>query len=491
MNEEELQKLLLAAKNTLQQGDQDGAIKLYEDIASKDPNNAEAHMRLAELYTGKGLKDQASRELLLLGDAYYESRLFKNALRYFQKVLELDPGQIDARTKAAEIYVNEEMEREAKLEYLAIAEYYLSSADMNKAEEFAGKAINLKSIEAHYIMGLVHFKRGMYKEAAVSLETLCKIKVNHVGALIHLGFSQIENGKFTDSIAAFERVMKIEPASIDALKGLTDAFARKGSSMEAAGYYTKAIDAMLKAKVFEDALKFGLQYIKGSPTKPEGHYGLGQVYEAKGIGREAVSSYKLAGDLFLKQKAEIKAKEAYDKADALEKTMPADAPVRTPVEQIKQPAVPPAAIPQKNDDLIIERTGVKSAEPAVLKPRLDPIRESFMQAAPAVPKEEVKKEIETPKPAPIVQEVTPLTEAKGDVDELFEQTEKHMKDGFFEKAIEIYRVILKKEPRNNTVRQKLHQAYILLAQQEEEIAGKTASKKSDAPKEKKSKISYL
>ncbi|MEI6845896.1 MAG: tetratricopeptide repeat protein, partial [Candidatus Firestonebacteria bacterium] len=261
MNEEELQKLLLAAKNTLQQGDQDGAIKLYEDIASKDPNNAEAHMRLAELYTGKGLKDQASRELLLLGDAYYESRLFKNALRYFQKVLELDPGQIDARTKAAEIYVNEEMEREAKLEYLAIAEYYLSSADMNKAEEFAGKAINLKSIEAHYIMGLVHFKRGMYKEAAVSLETLCKIKVNHVGALIHLGFSQIENGKFTDSIAAFERVMKIEPASIDALKGLTDAFARKGSSMEAAGYYTKAIDAMLKAKVFEDALKFGLQYI--------------------------------------------------------------------------------------------------------------------------------------------------------------------------------------------------------------------------------------
>ena len=152
MNEEELQKLLLTANEVLQKGDKDKAISLYENIIYKDPNNAEGHMRLAELYSEKGYKDKASGELLLLGNAYYESRLFKNALKYFQKVLELDPTQIDARIKAAEIYVNEEMEREAKLEYLAIAEHFLSSNDMNKAEEFSTKAINLKSIEAHYIM---------------------------------------------------------------------------------------------------------------------------------------------------------------------------------------------------------------------------------------------------------------------------------------------------------------------------------------------------
>ncbi|OGF51871.1 MAG: hypothetical protein A2044_01335 [Candidatus Firestonebacteria bacterium GWA2_43_8] len=496
MNEEELQKLLLAATEVLQKGDKDKAISLYEDIISKDPNNAEAHMRLAELYSEKGLKEKATHELLLLGNAYYESRLFKNALKYFQKVLEIDPAQIDARIKAAEIYVNEEMEREAKLEYLAIAEHYLSSNDLNKAEEFSKKAIDLKSIEAHYIMGLVHFKRGMFKEAAGSLETLVKIKVNHVGALLHLGYSQVGNGKFSDAAAAFERVLKTEPGSIDALKGLTDAFAKKGSSMEAAGYYVKAMDAMLKGKVYDDAVKFGLDFVKGSPTNAEAHFKLAQIYEGKGTNKEAAVSYKTSGDLYLKQKMEGKAKEAFDKVAVLDKTAPAvlkPAPVTTPV-----PAAPEVEQTAKKEDDLIERTGVKSTEQHA-KPKADPMRQSFIETENPASKVDVKPPVEAPKSAPNVvlpaaaDEVTPLTEAKGDVDELFSQAEKHMKDGFFEKAIEIYRVILKKEPRNNTVRQKLHQSYLLLAQQEEEIGNKNAASapKKDAPKEKKSKISYL
>src|SRR3989339_103114 len=466
MNEEELQKLLLAANEVLQKGDKDNAISLYESIISKDPNNAEGHMRLAELYSAKGLIEKASKELLLLGNAYYESRLFKNALKYFQKVLEIDPTQIDARIKAAEI---------------------------------SNKAIGLKSIEAHYILGLVHFKRGMFKEAAASLETLVKIKVNHVGALLHLGYSNVGNGKFSDAVLAFERVLKAEPASIDALKGLTDAFGRKGSAMEAFGYYVKAMDAMLKAKIYDDAVKFGLEYVKGSPTNPEGHLKLAQIYEAKSMNKESAASYKMAGDNFLKQKAEIKAKEAYDKAMLLEKSGQAAPSSVTDSRPQTVNLTPNPVVEQqikKQDDLVIERGSVGVPEQPV-KPKADPMRQSFIDSDPVRPKAEIKQESESPKPVPVVQqvpqreEVTPLTEAKGDIDELFIQTEKHMKDGFFEKAIEIYRVILKKEPRNNTVRQKLHQAYLLLAQQEEEIGNKTAAPKKDAPKEKKSKISYL
>ena len=506
MNEDELQKMLAKASEVLLQGDKDKAISLYEDIIAKDPNNAEAHMKLADLYTEKGMKDRASHELLLLGNAYYESRLFKNALKYFQRVLELDPGHIDARTKAAEIYVNEEMEREAKLEYLAIAEHYLSANDLNKAEEFATKAIDLKSIEAHYIMGLVLFKRGMFKEAVGSLETLTKIKVNHVGALLHLGYSHVNNGKYSDAVTVFERALKAEPAGVDALKGLADAQAKKGSSTEATGWYVKAMDAMVKLKDYDNAIKFGLDFTKGSPVNPEGFYKLAQVYEIQKLNKEASKYYKIAGDNYTKQKAEVKAKECLDKAALLgqsasvEQAAPAQAPPAEPAPDLK-PVMPPAAPKQQGEDLI-ERT----VAPSTSKPKsMDSIRNSFMgdaadelpKAPPpkaAVPKEDIKpKAAPKPPPAPVPEEVTPFTEAKGDVAELFEQAEKHMKDGYFEKAIEIYRVILKKEPRNNTVRQKLHQAYLQLAQQEEEIGSKNAAPapKKDAPKEKKSKISYL
>ena len=259
------------------------------------------------------------------------------------------------------------------------------------------------------------------------------------------------------------------------------------------------MDAMLKAKIYDDAVKFGLEYVKGSPTNPEGHLKLAQIYEAKSMNKESAASYKMAGDNFLKQKAEIKAKEAYDKAMLLEKSGQAAPSSVTDSRPQTVNLTPNPVVEQqikKQDDLVIERGSVGVPEQPV-KPKADPMRQSFIDSDPVRPKAEIKQESESPKPVPVVQqvpqreEVTPLTEAKGDIDELFIQTEKHMKDGFFEKAIEIYRVILKKEPRNNTVRQKLHQAYLLLAQQEEEIGNKTAAPKKDAPKEKKSKISYL
>jgi tetratricopeptide (TPR) repeat protein len=496
MSEEELQKLLEAANSVLQKGDKAKALSLYEEIVIKDPNNAEAHMRLAELYAEKGLKEKALTELLLLGNAYYESRLFKNALKYFQKVLELDSLQIEVRVKAAEIYVNEDMEREAKLEYLAIAEHFLSANELNRAEEYAKKAIELKSLEAHYIMGLIYFNRGMFREAAVSLEILTKIKVNHVGALLHLGHSHVNSGKFAEAAAVFERVLKAEPDSIEALKGLTDSFVRKGSAAEATGIYIQAIDAMLKARVLSDAIEFGLEFVKGSPTNPEGHVKLAQVYEAKSMTKEAAAAYKLAGNYYLKQKAATKSKEALDKAALLEKITSVVPPAPAPaVQKEAVTKAPPAGFGQKEagkaKEIIIERTSVFPKQQ--IKAKTDPLIQSFINDTADKSTIEIKETAEfsaIPK-TEAKEETGPLQEIKGEIDELFALSDKHMKDGFYEKAIELYRVILKKESRNSIVRQKLHQAYLLLAQQEEEIVVANEDVKKISSKEKKNKISYL
>ena len=80
------------------------------------------------------------------------------------------------------------------------------------------------------------------------------------------------------------------------------------------------------------------------------------------------------------------------------------------------------------------------------------------------------------------------------------KAEESIKNGFIEKAIELYRTILKKDPKNTDILQKLHNAYILLAQKEEEIVEKDKGKdteeveESNEPTDKKKKrvkISYL
>jgi tetratricopeptide (TPR) repeat protein len=327
MKEDELQELLEKANSSLQKGNKDQAISLYEEIVLSDPENALAHMRLAELYAEKGLKEKALDELLLLGNAYYESRLFKNALKYFLKVLELDPVQIDTRIKVADIYNNDELESKAKLEYLAIAEYFLSANNLKKAKEYAKKAIELKSLEALYVLGRIQYTQGMFKEAAVSLETLTKIKINHVAALLCLGCSYVGDSKYYEAVVVFKKVLRLEHENIEALKGLTDAYAGKGSSVEAIGYYLKGIDLMTKTKDFDGAIKISLKFIKSYPAEAEGYAKLAEVYEAKGMKKEAGDYYKLAGNYYQKQKAAAKAEYYNEKAEFLGKNIPASAPV--------------------------------------------------------------------------------------------------------------------------------------------------------------------
>ncbi|MEI7904207.1 MAG: tetratricopeptide repeat protein [Candidatus Firestonebacteria bacterium] len=480
MKEEEITKLLNEAEGVLQKGDSDGALALYEEITAKDPNNAEAHSKLAELYSEKGQKEKASKEFLLLGGAYYESRLFKNALKYFQKVLEIDPSQIEARIKSAEIYVNQEMEREAKLEYLAIAEHYLSENKLNEAEEFSGKAIELKSIEAHYITGLVHYARAMWKEAAQELEILIKIKVNHIGAHIHLASCYTNMSKAQLAISTLEKVLKIEPKNPDIFRGLGDAYAKKGSLAEAVNNYGKAI-AILETTDLDAAASVSETLVANCPGMAEAHQKHSNILEKKGLYKEAAESCKLAAELFTKAKNLTAAKQLTEKAAYLSvrDSGPAAESEKKP-EQTVEKATEPIKFERKPEpkssftgDIIIEKStsSVQSKSEYNQKPRLE--------------------DIDLPP-------VTPVSE-KGTVEEMFGQAEKHMKDAFFEKAIEIYRLILRKEPRNTTVRTKLHQAYLLLAQQEDDISKvqeKTLPVKPNSAgpvqkKEKKSKISYL
>jgi len=482
MKEEEIQKLLNEANSYCEQGDKDKAISIYEKIIEADPNYAEAHMKLAELYAEKGLKEKASNEFLLLGNAYYESRLFKSALKYFQRVLELSPTCVEARIKAGEIYVSCEMEREAKLEFLAVAEHYLSENDLDKAEEFSKKAIDLKSIEAHYIMGLINFKRGMWKEAIAELELLTKIKVAHIGALLHLGICYSNIGKFTEAVNTFERILKLEPENIDAQKGIGEAYFKKGFSKEGFEHYSKAIESQVKNNAIDDAIKTCQDLIKYLPTSPEAHEKYADLFKQKGNIKDAVSEYIQAGDLYIKSKAENKAKESYNRALSLDpnndvlKQKLSGAEVVTPKPTVEvSKKEPPKEEPPKGE---LPKGELPKKEPTPIVTEEPVPKVSKEKISESIPKEEVFKGS------------TPLTDIKGDVQELFEQAEKFMKDSFFEKALEIYRVILKKEPHNMLVRQRLHQAYLLLAQQEEEIA-KNVEKQDKGPKDKKSKISYL
>ena len=535
MSEELAKKYLGEANAALQAKELDKALQLFEHVAEQDPNNAEAHTRLAELYSEKGMKEKAANEYHLLGSAYYESRLFKNALKYFLKVLELDPAAIDSRIKAAEIYVTQEMEREAKLEYLAIAEHFLSSGDLSRAEEFAKKAIELKSIEAYYIIGLVCFRRAMWKEAAVELEKLVKIKLNHAGAWTHLSICYSYLNKINEALAAADKVMKIDPTEPYSQRAAGLANAKKGDIEKAIPFYVAAIDEALHRGETEKILEVSNEAVTMLPGSPDIMFKRGEALETAELGKQAAEAFNTAAELYRKGSAEESAGIAVERARTAEKLVPKGKTAREPEPKPKQaeahtPASGvtivmnkgvPVAVPKKtaetsskeNESLILEIDGKErkqaqqqqtqeaapsKTEPVVIEKGAPPAGGQKPGPAWDAIRESLKRDASVNfRPATAVSPDAAQRNTPESVEELFEIAGKHIKDGYFEKAIEMYRIILKKSPRNTDVRAKLHQAYLLLAQQEEDISavqeGKQEEKKpdGDVPEKKKSKIAYL
>jgi tetratricopeptide (TPR) repeat protein len=153
--EKERQKQILIKKHTIAEkfiegGEIDKAIETYKEIIQLSPANFETYQKLGELYAEKGDKQSAQEYYRKIVDIYFKNRLYKRALPIYQKILEMQPDDISAREKIAEIYEREANESDAKREFLFLAEYYWKEKNIEKTDFFAQKAVEFKSIEAHF-----------------------------------------------------------------------------------------------------------------------------------------------------------------------------------------------------------------------------------------------------------------------------------------------------------------------------------------------------
>lgn len=461
MSEEEVKKLSDSAEQALQAGNADNAISLYNKVIEIDPRNANAYTKLAELYESKGMKDEAASKYLFIGNAYYESKLLKGSMKFFQKVLELDPKRLDAREKLAQIYESEDMEREAKMEFLHVAEDYLEHKDLNKAEEFSQKAISLKSIEAHYVLGKVFYERAMFKEAITEFEYILKFKMKHTGALNYVGNSYMKLNKFPEAIITFDKVLKIEENNLEAMEGIALAYKNKGDIAGAVTNYLSAAKEYTNQKDIDKANSILKEAEAVSAGNAEAQNKIAVFYEAVSNKDKAKEFYIKAGKLFMKNRTKDNAQLCFTKALEID----------------------PGSI-EANDGLKEITSSVPDASAKELKQE---------KAEKTEIKKEIKEEIKEKPAGGKFEENVPAEIVTGGAEDLMIQADQNLKDGFFQKAIDIYRHLLKQNPADMTVRQKLHQAYILAAQQEQEITDKAkdSAPKIDGKKPKKNKISYL
>src|SRR6202049_2550611 len=118
------------------------AIAMYKKISKLKPS-LEGVLKLAELYTQQGLFNDARSQYLQVAEEFLKSGELDNAVRIFQKTLEMDPENVAMRTRLAEVYVRLGKKTEAWQIFAAAGETLRAKGQTGPAEEVVQRMLAL------------------------------------------------------------------------------------------------------------------------------------------------------------------------------------------------------------------------------------------------------------------------------------------------------------------------------------------------------------
>ena len=149
------------------------AIAMYKKL-SKLRSSTECVLRLAELYTQQGLFNDARAQYLQVAEEFLKSGQLDQAVRIFQKTLEMDPDNVAMRTRLAEVYVRMGKKEEAWQLLTAAAESLRNKGQLAAADEILGRMLKLEpgSSYALVLRGRAALESG---DAAAAIECLKQV----------------------------------------------------------------------------------------------------------------------------------------------------------------------------------------------------------------------------------------------------------------------------------------------------------------------------
>lgn len=409
------------APNVVQAIDQ-----LKGEIAS-DPKNFENYQKLGDLLAKNGRNAEAAKQYLVIGDALYNKRMFKKAGAVFQRIIKLDPACLPARVALGEVYAKEGSYSDAKKEFLAVAEGLIRQGNLERGRQFAQKAIQMKSIEAHYYLGLVFCQTDQLEDARSEFETLLKFKVNHVAALFQLARILTAANQAEAAFQLYERIIKKDTKNADAFENMARLGLEQNNIAQAVENFTKAMDTFAANEEWERAAINAYEAAKLEPGNQELYLKMADASYNADLEEQAAEACFVLADLLEGEGKEKEAVEMRAKAAGL--------------------------------------VGKESPAPKV-------------KSQTAAPKQEQAPLAQTIKPAAAQ---SPTGE---DSQVMMNIAVTYVQQGSLDEAIEIYQKILKNDPNNEKVKNALTRVYAMFAgiNPETAVARKTTPVKPEASK---------
>jgi tetratricopeptide (TPR) repeat protein len=282
------QKVLVAAEKYVQQGKLQNAIAEYEKVTKADPKDLTVLNTIGDLYARLGEIGPAVENFRRVGDAYASEGFTVKAIAVYKKITKLQPS-LEGTLRLAELYTQQGLFNDARAQYLHVAEEFLRSGELEQAVRIFQKTLEMDpdNVAMKVRLGEVYVRLGkkgeawqIFSEAAKTLrahgsldaaedilQRMFQLDPRNSDALLLRGRTALDNGDPASAIRFLEQVADVDQHA-DALRALLQAYMQVGRVAEAGGLATKLYtvhndtqalaqyaDALMQSGAFMDALR--------------------------------------------------------------------------------------------------------------------------------------------------------------------------------------------------------------------------------------------
>jgi tetratricopeptide (TPR) repeat protein len=223
-------KVLRDAEKLVQKGKLEQAIREYEKILKKFPEDTTIINRVGDLYGRVGQLQRAVELYEEIADHFTRDGFTTKAIAILKKIQRLDPQRLDIFERLAELYFDQGLMIEAKREYQILADWYVKNGELEKAIEAHEKLVDLdpsNHVSALRLADLL-LRRG---------ETTSALKVYE-----RLGQMLLDAGKLDEAERLYRHVLEQDPPEGDFLLPVCKAFLEAGRSSVVLEFLTFGVD---------------------------------------------------------------------------------------------------------------------------------------------------------------------------------------------------------------------------------------------------------
>lgn len=166
--------MLVLAGRFNQERNVTSAVDVYSRMVDMDPTDYNARFKLGHLWAEQGQTAQALEQFATLAKVYLDENLPEVAHKVLDRILELDPKDVEHRRQAIRLLIRNLRFEEATEHYRSLMSIHLERGEVEEAQDCVKEIINLQplNLELRQSLGGLFLRAGFLEQGQSLLEEL-------------------------------------------------------------------------------------------------------------------------------------------------------------------------------------------------------------------------------------------------------------------------------------------------------------------------------